>query len=112
MQKISGVHFFCFRPEKPFWGKSGQKNQNRQFKLKFGTKTNLNMQNYVENIWCSLSCFRPEKQFLDKSGQTSQFKLKFRTKTNLNMQNSMMMFPFSVFEHKHLSWINLVQSKI
>ena len=28
MQKISCVHFFCFRPEKPFLGKSGQKNQN------------------------------------------------------------------------------------
>ena len=29
----------------PFWGKFGPKNQNCQFKLKFGTKTNLNMQN-------------------------------------------------------------------
>ena len=28
MWKINGVHFFCFRPEKPFLGKSGQKNQN------------------------------------------------------------------------------------
>ena len=36
---------FCFRPEKPFLGKSGQKNQNCQFKLKFVTKTNLNKQN-------------------------------------------------------------------
>ena len=26
-------------------GKSGPKSQNRQFKLKFGTKANLNMQN-------------------------------------------------------------------
>ena len=26
-------------------GRSGQKDQNCQFKLKFGTKTNLNMQN-------------------------------------------------------------------
>ena len=25
MQKICGAHFFCFRPEKPFLGKSGQK---------------------------------------------------------------------------------------
>ena len=23
-----GVQFFCFRPEKSFWNKSGQKNQN------------------------------------------------------------------------------------
>ena len=45
MKKICGVYFFCFRPEKPFLGKSGQKNQNCQFKLKFGTKTNLNKRN-------------------------------------------------------------------
>ena len=29
-------HFFCFRPEIPFLGKFGSKNQNCQFKLKFG----------------------------------------------------------------------------
>ena len=43
MQKISGVHFFCFRPEEPFLGISGQKNENYQFKLKLGIKTNLNI---------------------------------------------------------------------
>ena len=62
MQKICGAHFFCFRPEKPFLGKSGQKYQNCQLKLKFGTKSNL------------------------------------------KMRNSMMMFVFSAFEHKYLSW--------
>ena len=36
---------FCFRAETPFLGKFGQKNQNCRFKLKFGTKTNPNMQN-------------------------------------------------------------------
>ena len=61
MLKICGVLFFFSRPEKPFLGKSGQKNQNCQFKLKFGTKTNL------------------------------------------NTQNSMMMFTFSVSDHKYLS---------
>ena len=45
MQKICGVHFFCYRPEKPFLGKSVQKNQNCQFKLKLGAKANLNMGN-------------------------------------------------------------------
>ena len=60
--------FFCFRPEKPFLGKSGQKNQNCQFKLKFGTKTNL------------------------------------------NKRNSKMMFSFSVFDYRYLSWANLVQT--
>ena len=36
---------FCFRVEIPFLGKFGPKNQNYQFKLKFGTYTNSNMQN-------------------------------------------------------------------
>ena len=38
-------HFLCFWPEIPFLGKFGPKNQNYQFKLKFGTYTNSNMQN-------------------------------------------------------------------
>ena len=40
-----GVHFFYFRRETPFLGKFGPKTQNCQFKLKFGTQTNSNMQN-------------------------------------------------------------------
>ena len=44
MWKISGAHFFYFRPEKPLLGKSDQKYQNCQFKLEFGIKTNLNIQ--------------------------------------------------------------------
>ena len=66
MQKICGVHFFCFRPEKPFWV------------------------NLVKKI------------------KIVSFKLKFSTKTNLNKCN-LMMFTFSVFVHKYLSWANLVQ---
>ena len=42
---MCGAHFFCSGPEKPFFGKSGQKTRNCQFKLKFGTKTSLNMRN-------------------------------------------------------------------
>ena len=38
-------HFFFFWPEIPFLGKFGQLNQNCQFELKFGSKTNSNMQN-------------------------------------------------------------------
>ena len=67
MWKICGVYFFCFRPEKACLSKSGQKDQNCQFKLKFDTKTKLSM-------W-----------------------------------NSVMMPTFSVFDHKYLSWANLVQ---
>ena len=33
---IGGVHIFCFTWETPFLGKFGSKNQNCQFKLKFG----------------------------------------------------------------------------
>ena len=47
MQKICGVKFFCLRPEKRFFGKSSQKNENCQFKPKFGTETNLNMRNLM-----------------------------------------------------------------
>ena len=41
MWKVCGVCFLCFRQEKSFLGKSGQKNLNCQFKLKFGTKNTL-----------------------------------------------------------------------
>ena len=45
MQNSMVVITFCFKPEKPFLGKFGPENQNCQLKLKFGTKTNSNMQN-------------------------------------------------------------------
>ena len=41
----SYVHFFRFRPQIPFSGKFGPKNQNCQFILKFDTWTNSNLQN-------------------------------------------------------------------
>ena len=69
------------------------------------------MQNYAENMCCALSLFL-EKLFWGKSGQKNQncqFKRKFGTKNNLNMRNAMMMFTFSVFDHKYLSCGNLVQ---
>ena len=56
MYKICGIHFFCFRPEKPFLDKSGQKNHNYQFKLKFGTKTNLKMQNSMMMFTLMVEC--------------------------------------------------------
>ena len=68
------------------------------------------MQNICGVNFC---CLRPEKPFSGKSSrkinQNCQFMLKFGTKTNLNIRNSMMMFTLSVFEHKYLSWANLVQ---
>ena len=49
------VRFFYFRPEVPFWGKYGLKNQNCEFKLKFGTWTNWNMQNSMMMFTFSVS---------------------------------------------------------
>ena len=40
-----GVHFLHFQQEIPLWGKFGPKNQNYQFKVKFGAETNSNMVN-------------------------------------------------------------------
>ena len=60
-------------------------------------------------------CFRMGKiswtNFRKKKteNQNCQFELKLSPKTNSNMQNLMMMFPISAFNHKHPSWVNLVQ---
>ena len=68
------VHFFRFRPQIPFLGKFGPKNQNCQFILKFGTWTNSNMQNSMAifNFSFSLGKFGP-------TNQNCPFKLKFGT---------------------------------
>ena len=57
------LHFFL-QLEFSFLGKFGPKNQNCQFKLKFGTLTNSNMQNSMVVFY--YFCFRPETTFLDK----------------------------------------------
>ena len=62
-----GVHFSCFRPEVPFFGKFVSKNRNCQFKLKFCAKSYSNMQNWIVIfIFC---CLRQEISSLDKFGQ-------------------------------------------
>ena len=66
--------------EIPFLGKFDQKSQNCQFKLKFGTQTNSNMQNSMAVF--TFFCFRRKTLFLGKFGtknQNCQFKLKFGT---------------------------------
>ena len=45
------VHFFRFRPQIPFLGKFGPKNQNCQFIPKFGTWTNSNMQHSMFSMF-------------------------------------------------------------
>ena len=46
---------FCFRPQTPFLGKFGPKSKSCQFKLKFGTWTNSNMQNSMVVFTFSVS---------------------------------------------------------
>ena len=110
VQFSGGVHFFCFRPGMPFranfipglnwifrfqwWctlflisngntllGEFGQKIQNCQFKLKFGTLANSNMQNVM--VVFTFSGFFYGKYHiwvnLVQKNQNGQFKLKFNT---------------------------------
>ena len=63
------------------------------------------MQNYVENMQCSLSLFKTRKTLF---GQICQKKSKLSVKaeiwyqaTNLNIRN-LMMLTFSVFDQKYL----------
>ena len=61
----------------PFLEKFGPKNQSCQFELKFGTKTNSNMQNSL--VIFTFSFFSPRMPHLGKFGlksQSCQFNLK------------------------------------
>ena len=53
---------FVFKPETPFLGKLDPINQNCQFKPKFGTKTNSNMQNSM--VVFTFSAFYRKNPFL------------------------------------------------
>ena len=74
MQNLMVVFIFSDLDWKySFGGKFGPENQNCQFKLKFGTKTNLNMQNSVVLFTFS---FLTGNTFL---GQILSLKQKFGT---------------------------------
>ena len=90
--------------------KFGPKNQYCQSELKFGTYTNLNMQNSM--VVFTFSMFNRKYLFWGKFGprnQSCQLELKFGIQTNSNMHTSMMMLTFSVFEQKYPFWTNLFQ---
>ena len=73
---------FVLGKKYPFWTNLVQKS-NCQFKLKFCTKINLNLQNSM--IIFIFFCLRLEIPFLGKFSSKNQnclFKLKFGTKTN------------------------------
>ena len=67
------------------------------------------MQNYVENMQCSLSLFKTRKTLFAQICQKKKKKSKLSVKaeiwyqaTNLNIRNLMMMLTFSVFNQKYL----------
>ena len=99
--------FSVFDSEIPFLGKFGLKNQNCQLELKFGTYTNLNMQNWTEMF--TFFIFDQKYCFLGPKNQNYQFELKFGTWANSSMHNSMAMLTFCVFDQKYPFGTNLVQ---
>ena len=112
MQNSMVMFTFSVFNWKCLFEKIGSKKSNCQFELKFRTRLTWIGRIMQKICGAHFFYFRPEKPFLGKSGQKNQdcqFKLKFGTKTNLNKRDSMMMFTFSVFDHKYLSWANLVQ---
>ena len=114
---LTGIFFFFFF----FFAKFVPKGHNCQFKLRFGTQINSDMQNSVVvfTFYLDWSCpsklkfiiynlgFSPEIPFLSKFGPKSQnclFKVKFGTQTSQNMQNSMMLLTFSGLTWEYLFW--------
>ena len=81
-----------------------QKNKNCQFKLKFGTGANSNMQNsMVMFIFFVLYGKHPSWANLPRN-KSYQFKLRFGTYTNSNMENSIVLFTFSALDWKNPFW--------
>ena len=62
--------FFYFKPEIPFLGKFGPKNQNCQVKLKFGTLDKFEYAKFNNDV--DIFCFQLEIPFLDKFGPKNQ----------------------------------------
>ena len=65
---------FSFRPDTPFLGKFGPKNQNCKFELKFGTCTNLNKHNSM--VVFSFSIFDRKCSFGEGGGTNLVQKIK------------------------------------
>ena len=86
--------FSVLEQKNPFWANLVKKNQNCQFKLKVGTKTNLNMSNSTMMMF-TFSVFDHKYPFWAKI-QNCLLKVAFLRKTNLTMQNSIVGFISSV----------------
>ena len=96
-KRLHSLHcLFCFRLEIPFLGKYDPKTQKCQFKLKFGTKTNLNMQNSMMLFtFCVFDHKYPSQANLIQK-LNCQFKLKTGSQMKSNMKNSLAMFIFLI----------------
>ena len=111
MQNSMVVFTFSVLDQKnPFWGKSGQKYQVCQFKLKCGTKTNLNMQNLMMMV--TFSVFDHKYPFW--TSLVHQFKIVCSSeiwyKDYSNMQNSVVVSILSALGWKQIPlWANVVQ---
>ena len=101
--------FSVFDRKFPFWANLVKKIQNCQFKLKFDTQPNSNMQNSVVVFTFLFQAGNILFGQIWSKNLTCQFKLKFGTQTNSNMQNSMVVFTFYVLDQKHTFRANLVQ---
>ena len=87
---------FCFRPEITLLAKFGAKNQNCQFKLKYDTETNWNMQN-------SIFCFRTELPLFGQIGPIIKIvSLSWYSASRLiwisRIQWSCSLFPFTTYK--------------
>ena len=106
---IGAVPFFCFRSEKPFLGKFGPRNQNFQFRLNFGTQTNLNMQNSMMMFTSPVF----DRKYL--FGQICSKKSKFSISAEIQYLDQFEYAEFndgvhfSVFDRKYHFQANLVQ---
>ena len=104
-----GVHFFCFKLEALFLFKVGSKIQHCQLKWKFGSQTNLIMQNSMAVFTFPVLDGKDHFQAnLDKKSRNCQF----RTKTSWNMENSMVLFTFFMLDGKHPLLENSVKKMV
>ena len=90
--------FISCRLKAPFLSKFGPKNQNLQFKLRFGTQPNSTRRNSM--VIFTFSVVDRKHPFFGESVpkiQNCLWKLKFRTQTNLNMYNLMVILIFFFF---------------
>ena len=108
--KFNGrLHFFSFPVDQKyaFWKKISPKNQNCQFKGKFGTKTSANMQKSV----VTFSVLQRKCTFWANLVQKSRivtlsWNLVFRLIRICRIQ---CIFSFSVLDQKYPFWVNFVQ---